>query len=441
MGASNTPTKWGYRILETIQKAGFEGKIFPINPRGKIILDLPVFASILDVPDEIDMMVVSIPQKYIPAVIKEGVQKGIGGAVVIANGYREIGHPEREEELLEILAGSDMRMVGPNIQGIGYIPNKLCAQTVPLITKEGPIGIITQSGSVTATLAEWAQKDHVGITGMINLGNQIDLCESDFLDFFAQDPNTKAIGMYLEGPKNGRRFMETLRKVTLVKPVVIIKPGRTDAGTETAKSHTASIGGNDLIFTHAIHQCGAIRKYRMDEFYDAAKILATQPLPKGNRVIMFTTSGGIASIIVDVLHENGCQIQPLPEHIVKDFQDRIHVGGLNIGNPYDIPALTPEEYHESFELMAEWDKKENLADLFFFNIADACPGIEHEILNFAKKTEKPMVVSYQGGGLAEIDGTAFLNEHQIPTYNIATRAAKSVVSLMEYATLLKKRQI
>ena len=441
VGASKNPNKWGYNILKNMICAGYKGKIYPINPREKIIQGLKVYKSILDVPGELDLMIIAVPPKFIPAIIKEGIQKKVAGVAIVTSGYREVGNIEREMELKKLIEGTKLHILGPNIQGLGTPSINLCAQPSPLITKKGPIAVISQSGSITSTITQWAQDENIGISGFVNLGNQIDLCESDFLRYFGEHIETKVISLYIEGAKNGKHFFNALREVCQKKPVVVLKPGRTTRGVETASSHTASIAGSDKVFNGALLQCGAIRAYGITDFYDYTKVFATQPLVEGNRVFIITSSGGVASLLIDYLVEKGVDIPELTPEQSERMQKAISIPGVRIANPCDFPAFQGSDYAPLIKLLAEIDGEEDLTDLFIFNVADSCPGLEHEILKFSKLTSKPIVVNYQGGGEDEKIGAEFLNKNGIPIYPVAERAANSVGALIKYSQFRKSRKI
>jgi acyl-CoA synthetase (NDP forming) len=258
VGASSDSSKYGYMTLNSILGGGYEGQIYPVNPKGGKILGLEVYPSLSEVPGEPELLVVLVPATFVPGVLREAAQKGIKNAIILSGGFREAGRPDLEAEIAAISREYGLRFVGPNIQGINYLPNKLCAMFFPVITTKGPLAIVSQSGTITAALSEWAADEKLGISAAVNLGNQVDLCESDYLDFFASDEKTKVVAMYTEGLKDGRRFLETIRRVALQKPIAILKSGRTVAGQRSAASHTGSLAGSHDVFRAACRQFGAV---------------------------------------------------------------------------------------------------------------------------------------------------------------------------------------
>ena len=254
-------------------------------------------------------------------VLREASEKGVAGAIVCSGGFREAGRPDLEEELKQIGLKEGIRILGPNISGIAYLPNQMCAQFFPVFKVPGTIAVISQSGSVTTGLCEWACEEGVGISAGINLGNQVDINESDYLSYFGKDPRTKVILMYLEGVSNGRVFLSALKKTVRKKPVVIIKGGRTEAGLRSTASHTGAMGSSYEVFAAACRQVGAVVVRDIETAYDCAKALATMSGLKGNRLISVSTSGGGNTLAMDEIDSHDLKASPLPEALVKSLQN------------------------------------------------------------------------------------------------------------------------
>lgn len=429
VGASANPEKWGYKTLKCLLAGGYDGKIFVVNSKEKDILGITAYPSVDELPEDVELLVILLPAAQVPGVLRQGIRKKAKGAIIITSGFREAGREDLEEEILAAIKGSGLRIIGPNIQGINYIPNKMCAVVLPLIKKLGSIGIISQSGSVSATVSEWAENEGIGISGMINLGNQVDLCETDFLEFFGEDEKTKVIAFYLEGPKDGARFKDTLKRVSGKKPVVILKPGRTAAGKHAAVSHTASVAGDDIIFTHVCKQFGVMRTFDMDSFYDTVKIFAVQPLPRGRRVLVITSSGGAGSLTIDELNAQGLETPLLSAEVLKEISSRGKSDGITYSNPLDIPSFDLSEWSKPLEVMMRND----VADIYLFSIADPITGVEKVIIETMKSINVPVVVSYMGGGRSEIAGREALQNAGIPVYSTPERAARSIGQMVRYA--------
>ncbi len=429
VGASANPGKWGYMFLDNILKGGYGGSLCGINPRERSILGVPIYPSVMDIPGDIDLLVVCVPVEMVPDVIEQGIRKRAAGAALITSGYREKGRADLEEDLRKRIEGRNFRIIGPNIAGINYLPNRLQANVTKSFRTRGPIGIVSQSGSVSAILAEWAEEEGIGISGLINLGNQVDLCETDFIEFFSADPSTKVISLYLEGPKNGKAFTEILRVLPMLKPIVVMKPGKTAGGRRAALSHTASMAGDDAVFGAACEQFGLVRASDLESFYDYTKIFALMPLPEGNKVGVVSSSGGIASIVVDDLESSGLALPPIPGTIVEELRLRMNVPGANFeANPIDMPSLGPDNYRRVMEILEPWDR----CDMYLFVFADPIPGIEEVMDEIARTCGKPLAVIYVGGGDEGKRGMAEMLKRGIPVYPTPERAVRSLAKLAWY---------
>ncbi len=298
VGASTNPYKLGNVILANILAGGFTGKIFPINPKEQTILGLPVYPSVDDILESIDLAVIVVPASFVPGVLRQSASKGAGAAIIISGGFREAGRLDLEKELLDIVSETGIRIVGPNCQGINYIPNKLCASW-PVIVTPGSMAVISQSGTVAATLAGWAEEEAWGISATVSLGNQIDVNETDLLEFFANDVNTHSIALYLEGAKEGKRFLQVAQRIIADKPLIVLKSGRTVGGQRAAASHTKSMAGRDEIFDAACRQFGIVRASDVESLYDMSKALAALKPGNGKRLMIVTSSGGSGILAVD----------------------------------------------------------------------------------------------------------------------------------------------
>jgi acyl-CoA synthetase (NDP forming) len=430
VGVSSNTEKWGYIILENILAGGYQGKLYGVNPKIKQILGIEVFPTVLDLPDEIDILIICVPAAQVKDVLSQAIEKKVKGVILVTSGFREVGHGELEQEILEQIKDSGLRIIGPNIAGLTYLPNKFIPNVTTFSKKLGPIGIIAQSGSVSAIIGEWAEEEGIGITGLINLGNQIDLCETDFIEFFCEDEETKTIVLYLEGPKDGERFKEPLKKTALQKPIVVLKPGKTAGGRTTAMSHTASIAGDDRIFSVACRQLGVIRAEDNESLFDYAKIFALMDLPQGNRIQIISSSGGIAALVVDELESCGLILSQMPAEVALELEQSLSLASANFSrNPIDMPGFIPENFLKVVEVLGKYD----LSDAYLFIFADPIPGIEKVMPEIVEKCKKPVAVIYIGGGEVGKEGTAEMIRKGIPVYPTPGRAVRSLAQAVWYS--------
>ena len=436
VGASSDPRKFGYMTLNSLIQGGYQGTIYPINPKGGEILGRRVFTSLSGLPQAPDLVVVVVPAPYVAGVLREAAQVGAKGGLVLTAGFREAGRWDLENELAKIPGECGFRFIGPNVQGLNYVPNKMCAMFFPVIKTRGALGIISQSGTVTAALSEWAANEGLGISAAVNLGNQIDLCEADYLDYLAHDRNTKAVAMYIEGLKDGKKFAETLKSVTPHKPVVILKGGRTEAGQKSAASHTGSLAGNHRVFSAVCRQAGAVMAEDLETLFDKAKALATLEQPKGKRLLMVSTSGGAGTLGVDESEFQGIGFPALTEEFKGKLAELELPPLAHAANPFDLASVFPEPFGKVLRLADQND----VADMFLLSYGDPVTGGAELAVELRDELNTPLAVVYFGGGEEEQQGRVSLQSQGIPVFPTPERAMKGLGALAQRAAMLGEVQ-
>ncbi len=334
IGASAKPGKLGYQILKNILDAGFAGPVIPVNPKGETILGLPSVRSVGEIPAGTDLAVVIVPATSVPETILQLGDRKVRAAIVITGGFAESGSEgaRLQEELKRNASRCGIRVVGPNCQGVNYPHHGLCASW-PLITRKGAMAIASQSGTVGAALIDWAAEERLGFSAFVSMGNRIDVDEADLITFFASDPNTKVITLYIEGVRDPKRFLAAVKECR--KPIVIFKAGRTDQGRKAAESHTRSLATKDEIYDAVFRQYGIHRAASLEELYDFSKALAYVPPPAGPRMLIVTSSGGSAIIATDVAADNGFRVSPLPAALATELRGTLPSHFI-VGNPLDL---------------------------------------------------------------------------------------------------------
>ena len=425
VGASANPEKTGHIILKNIIEGGFEGKIYPVNPKAGEILGLPCYPSVTAINDPVDVVIIVVPSKFVPDVMEEAGKKGVTGAVVISGGFGEIGNGELEKQILDIAKKYGMRIIGPNCQGFNYTPNRLCASW-PLVTKSGPIAVISQSGTVGAAIEMWAQAAEIGISCFVSLGNKVDVNEIDLIDVFKEDPNTKVISLYIEGVQNGARFMKSVRSAREKKPIVVLKPGTTPKGARAVQSHTRSIAGNDEIFDAVCRQVGITRAKSITELFDYSLALGFLGKPKGNRVLIITSSGGSGIIATDVAEQGGIDVVDLPAELLAELKGALPPQCV-VANPLDLTGdATAERYRIAAGIAARCDSIDSLLLIF----GDPIPGASEVVGELKEKTGKQIIVAYLGGGDIEEEETIKLNRSGTPVFPTPERAVGALKVLL-----------
>ncbi len=430
IGASREPGKLGYEILKNIIDAGFKGKLYPINPKADEILGLKCHPSIKDIPGEVELAVIIVPARFVPSVISDCGAKGVKAAVVISGGFSETGEAgaQLERQLVEAARKAGIRVIGPNCQGLNSTAVGLCASW-PLVRTKGPISVISQSGTVLAALACWAEEDGIGISKIVALGNKCDVDEIELLEYLADDPETKVIALYIEGTRDGRKFVEVAREATRRKPVLVLKGGRTAKGAEAVKSHTRSLAGMDAVFDAAFRQAGVIRAASVEDLYDACKALPTLPRPAGKNVAIVTSSGGAGILATDACEELGLNVVELPGEVNDALQEKLPPECI-LRNPLDLTGSATSEMYDAVASALVSSEK---VDSVLMIVGDPMPGIAEVILKNLQRG-KPIVPVMLGGGKAEVEERAKLGKMRLSAYPCPVRGARALAALVRCAS-------
>jgi acyl-CoA synthetase (NDP forming) len=360
VGASNTPMKWGFQVLFNLVKFGYDGKVYPINPRESEILGLKVYRTIGEVPEKpVDLAVVTVPARGVLDVLKECAAAGVRAALVVAGGFGEGGAEGAriEAELARVARESGMPLVGPNCMGIvSPHPRSLYCQMPALRPEAGNIAMASQSGDVGATLMRLIVQQRLGMSRFVSTGNEAVLHMKDYIEYFGADPLTSVIATYIEGLDDGRGFLNVTRDVNKNKPVVVLKVGGTEAGKRAAKSHTGALGGSRQIFHGACRQAGLTEVVDIEEMMDVVGAFARQPLPRGRRVGIVTVGGGTGVLAADACADAGLDVVPLPDSVLEEL-DSFLPPFWSRGNPVDlIGGRVERSMVRSTEILLRSDK-------------------------------------------------------------------------------------
>ena len=333
VGASKNSTKIGHATLKNILISDYDCKVYPINPKEKGILGVKCYKTLNDVPGKIDLVMVSVPAKIVPQIMRECVQKKVENTIIISSGFSEIGNHKLEDEIKKIAEKSNMRILGPNTMGYKNASDNLDASFVFGVPRKGNLSLISQSGALGIGMIYLANNEYVGVSKIIGVGNKLDIDDDDLIDYFSTDPETKVIGLYIEAIKDGRAFMNSIKACD--KPVLVVKAGRSAAGARATASHTGSMAGSDKIYGAAIRQAGGIRCRDLVELFDMARALAGQPPAQGNRIGIITNGGGLGILLTDACEANGLTIPKLSQKTYNKI-DKILPDLIRPNNPVDL---------------------------------------------------------------------------------------------------------
>lgn len=344
VGASKNPTKRGYQAIKTLKEDGFEGEIYPVNPREEMILGIPCFKSITDIKDEVDLALITTPAQTVPEVLQECGQKGVAGAVIVAGGFRELGERGRqlEEEVVGTAERANIRLIGPNTSGMMNLKTNLNLVGIQDAPK-GNIALLCQSGNMALTLITEAMiGKHGGFTYYVGVGNESDIKFHEYLEFFRNDPETRSILMYVEGMSEGRKFLQEAYKTSIEKPIILLKSGRSATGKRSAGSHTGSLAGMGEVAKAAYERAGIMVIENSDELFPVAEALSSQPPVKNNSIAILTDGGGHATIASDLLTDYGIELPELSER-TKSKLRQILPDAASVANPVDVAGGTDSD--------------------------------------------------------------------------------------------------
>jgi acyl-CoA synthetase (NDP forming) len=339
IGATNNSLKWGWIIQHNIMWNKFKGKLYPINRTEDKVLGLKAYSSVHNVPDPIDLAIIVVPAQSVAQVFDECIASGVKACVVISSGFKESGEEgaKLEKELVSTARRAGIRVVGPNCMGVLSSPVSLVAVMSLIRLRPGSVSFISQSGNL-GTLAMWnAMRMGLGFSKFVSTGNEADLHCEDYLEYLGDDPDTSVIACYMEGFSDARRFMKVASEMGEKKPVVVLKGGTTQAGTKAARAHSGALASSESVFTAAFKQTGVIKAESEDELVDYAGALASQPLPKGNRVGILSLGGGWGVLASDSCEKQGLVVPSLPQEAL-DKISRVLPSYWSKGNPVDTVA-------------------------------------------------------------------------------------------------------
>lgn len=437
IGASETPNTVGRTLVWNLISSPFGGAVFPVNPKRASVLGIKAYPTISAVPEPVDLAVISTPAKTVPGIIKECVDAGVKGAIIISAGFKETGPEgvELERQIMEHAAGR-MRIIGPNCLGVMNPISGLNATFANGMARKGSVGFISQSGALCTAVLDWSVKENVGFSAFVSIGSMLDVGWGDLIYYLGDDPQTESIVIYMETIGDARAFLSAAREVALTKPIIVIKPGRTEGAAKAAASHTGSLTGSDEVLEVAFRRSGVLRVNSIAELFYMAEVLAKQPRPNNRRLTILTNAGGPGVLATDALITNGGELAELSPETMQAF-DELLPAAWSHNNPVDILGdASPERYAKALEIAASDPNSDGmLVILTPQSMTD--PTATAEMLKpYAQSLGKPVIASWMGG--ADIEkGEMILNQANIPTFPYPDTAAKMFTYMAKYAENLR----
>ncbi|SEL03698.1 acetyltransferase [Methanobrevibacter gottschalkii] len=439
IGASNTPGKVGYIIVDNLINDGFRGEIYPINPKGGEILGKKAYANIEDVPGKVDLAIITIPSVFVNAVVKECGEAGVEHMVVITAGFKEVGDEgaKLEAELTAIGKEYGINIIGPNSLGITDSHTPMNGSFSQMMPPTGNMAFISQSGAMMVAIIDWSVTSGIGFSKVISLGNKAGVNEIELLQYLADDDETKVIICYLESISENEDFVRTMRETARKKPIIILKSGSSSAGAAAASSHTGALAGSDLAFDTAFRQSGIIRVDTMAELFDLGLAFSKAPLPRGDHVAIITNAGGGGVVTVDAMEKAGLKLVQFDEETTERLKKCVTEEG-SAKNPIDVLGDAPvSRYKESLEIVLSQDEVDSLIVMVCPTASADPDGIANAILEERKEFDKPIIVVNMGGPSFEKANDA-LRENGVPTYVFPETAVTALKAMTDYAKLEDK---
>ena len=444
IGASPEIGKVGNSVLEALVKHDYKGKVFPVNAKGyPEIMGIKAYKSLDEISEPVDVVVVTVDLKFVPNLLKTCGQKGIHNVVIISGGGKELGgeRAEIEQQVKDLSAKLDIRIIGPNCIGMFNGENRLdCAfqgHERMLRPKNGNVAFLSQSGTIGIAFMEHSSP--FGMSKMISYGNRSDVDEADMIWYLSEDPQTKVIGLYVEGLGDGRKFVNTAKKVITErkKPIIVFKNGRTIRGAKQAASHTGSLGGTFTVVKGAFSQSGIISVDSYDELTASLKSFSWQPIPNGNKVAMVTNGAGPIIAAIDQFEKLGLEVATLSEQSISTFKSH-YPPTYVIGNPCDVTgSANAADYKFAIQTFMDDPNVDIIMPWFVFQDDPLEETIVEILSDFNKQRRKPILVGALGGPFTQKMATR-LEENEVPVYQSVNTWATAAGSLARWSHLSKK---
>lgn len=441
IGASEKKGSVGLALMNNIINSSFKGTIYPINPKQTMILGRQAHGSVLDLKTPPDLAVIAAPIAFVPEIIRDCAGMGVGGAVIISAGGKEIGARGQaiENEIRSAASGSNLRIIGPNCIGIISAKSHLNASFARGMPLNGKMAFISQSGAICTSVLDLSLKEKIGFSYFISLGSMLDVDFGDAIDFLGGEPGVTSIVMYVESLTRFRNFMSAARAVSRVKPIIALKAGRSRAGARAAASHTGALAGNDAVYDAAFKRAGVLRVKTFEELFDCAGLAAKQPRPDGPALVIMTNAGGPGVMASDALSDYGVEPTELSPTTVEEL-NKILPPHWSHANPIDMLGdASPEIYRKVAEVCLKSSKINGLLILLSPQALDDPTDVAASIAGLFTRKSFPVLAAWIGGDNLE-KGREILNQAGVPTFDTAERAVRAFMDLHQYSRNIEMLQ-
>ena len=436
IGASRKRGTIGGELFHNIVSGGFTGVVYPINPKADSVQAVRAYKTVLEVPDTIDLAVVAVPARVVPAVVDECITKGVKALVVVSAGFKEIGAAgaKVEAELTAKLRKAGVRMVGPNCLGVLNLSDdvRMNATFSPVVCERGSIAFMSQSGALGVAILDYSRDLGLGLSSFVSVGNRADVSANDLLEYWEHDPSTSTVLMYIESFGNPRKFTRIARRLARKKPIVAVKSGRTTSGRRAASSHTGALAGVDIAVDALFRQAGVIRTDTTEELFNTAMVLVNQPLPAGRKIAIITNAGGPGILAADACEHSGLEVTTLSQATMSALQEFLPKEA-STRNPVDmIASASAESFRRATEILLKAPEVDILLAIFVPPLVTSPDDVAEAIAEAREGSRKPVVACLIGAHGVKA-GRRSLRENRIPSFAFPEAAAKAMAQIATYA--------
>lgn len=438
IGATERVDSVGYAVMHNLLTGGFEGKVYPVNPKHKTIQGVTAYKSVKKLPQRPDLAIIVTPAATVPGIVLECGEAGVGGLLIISAGFKEAGEEgvRMLEQITETSRAFGMRIIGPNCLGFINPTLGINASFATKMPNKGNIAFISQSGALCTSILDWSLDQSVGFSHFVSIGSMVDVGFAELIDYFGMDNATSSILIYMETLKDARKFMSAARAFARSKPIIILKAGKSQEGGKATLSHTGSVAGNDAVFDAAFQRAGIIRVETIAELFHSAQALALQPRPQGNRLAIVTNAGGPGVLATDYLTIRGGKLAPLTEPTMQKLNDFLPPSWSH-NNPVDVLGdASAETYRKALEACLSDETVDGVLTILTTQAVTSPTEVAQEVVKAAQNTRKPVLAVWMGeSDVAE--GREVLESGKIPNYRYPESAVSVFLKMWNYSRNLE----
>ena len=442
VGASEREGTVGRTLLWNLISNPFGGTVYPVNPKRQNVLGIRAYPTIGDIPDRVDLAVIATPAPTVPGIIRECIENGIRGVIIISAGFKEIGEEGRklEQEILRIAREGRIRIIGPNCLGVMRPTVGLNATFAAGMARPGSVAFVSQSGALLTAILDWSFRENVGFSSFVSVGSMLDVGWGDLITYLGDDPATKSILVYMESIGDARGFLSAARYVAREKPIIVIKAGRTAQAAKAAASHTGSLAGSDDVLSAAFRRTGVLRVDSIADLFYMAEVLSKQPRPKGNRLTVLTNAGGPGVLATDALITGGGELAVLSDEAIAEY-DAFLPPAWSHGNPVDVLGDADQNrYMRALDVAARDENSDGLLIILTPQDMTDPSATAESVAGYVKKNaerlRKPVITSWMGGPSTSV-GEGILSRAGIPTFSYPDTAARVFNYMWRYSYNLR----